>query len=262
MNIESRIIPETPEAPETNEVPRFQRWCRKRGVNLFLFDADDTLWNMVPVFRRFMAECYDYLALNAPVLNRDEWKAAIQEVNDRFFEIYGVNPARWAHVMARLAGQFGLSDTHKDRAVEILMQIYHTPPQFLERTEEGLAFMKQADIPFGIVTHANELWTRQKYEWLELSRFLDWKQIFIVDEDRHKTAESWAEAIGYFKGTPERCAIVGDSPRSDINPASQIGVKHCFLIETNGNRWSIHNQEVPETVVTIANIGELTKLGK
>jgi FMN phosphatase YigB (HAD superfamily) len=247
---------------ETNNIFYFKEWCRKEGVNLFLFDADDTLWKTVPVFRKFMADCYDYLALNAPVLDREGWKKAIQEVNDRFFEIYGVNPTRWAHVMTELSQQFGLSDTNRDRAVEILMQIYNTPPQFLEGTEKGLAFLRQADVPFGIVTHANEEWTKRKYDWLNLSRFIKWEQIFIVNEDGHKTAESWAQAISYFGSTPERCAIVGDSPRSDINPASQIGVRHCFLFETNSNRWSIHNQAVPETTITISNIGELIKLGR
>jgi len=239
----------------------FSKWCRRNGIEHFLFDGDDTVWATIEIFRRFMSNCCDYLALNVPALTRDEWEERMQEVNDAMFKTHSVNPIRWKYVMAEIARENVLLTSVKNRATEILMQIYQTPPRFLDGAEEGLGFIKRSGISFGVVTHANRHWTRQKYEWLQLSRFLDWDDVYVVDENGHKTEESWRQAIEYFHTRPERCAVVGDSPRSDINPASMIGVEHRFLIKNQFERWPIHDQPVAPGTVMIPDIRELIGLG-
>jgi len=57
--------------------------------------------------------------------------------------------------------------------------------------------------------------------------------------------------------------VAGDSPRSDIGPAIEAGVKpeHCFLVESQGaNRWSIHDIPVDKRVVRIPSILALRDL--
>jgi len=256
MQVERRCL-----SPVENEL-LFNKWCQRHEIEQFLFDGDDTIWATVEIFRRFASDCYDYLASNASFLTRDQWKASIQEVNNAMFETHGVNPNRWGHVMTEVAREGNLSDDKRDTAIEILMQIYQTPPCFLNGAEEGLAFIKRSGIPFGIVTHANRHWTWQKYNWLRLSRFLTWDNIYMVDENGHKTGESWRQAMEYFSVSPDKCAVVGDSPRSDINPASKIGVKHCFLVESSIKRWSIHDQPVNPATIVIPDLRGLIGLGE
>lgn len=126
----------------------------------------------------------------------------------------------------------------------------------LEGAEEGLTFIKKTGIPMGIVTHASRKWTKKKFEWLNLDRFLVWDDVFVVNQDTHKTSKSWQEAIQYFRLKPSKCAVVGDSPRSDINPAWEAGVRHCFLVENPG-LWSIHNQPVDPSVYKISHLGQI-----
>lgn len=240
----------------------FREWCKREGVNLFLLDGDDTIWKMIDVFRRYLADCYNYLAQNAPFLTRQQWEIIIKQTNDAAFETHAVNSVRWRYVMNEVAQKTGLDSKISQQAEAILMQIYQTPVQFLDKAEGGLDFLKKTRIPFGIVTHANRHWTWQKYQWLNLSRFLDWDMVYTVDENTLKTSQSWLEAINYFDALPESCAVIGDSPRSDINPACQIGVKHCFLIQGHVKIWSIHNQPVDQQTIVISSLGELIGLGQ
>lgn len=116
--------------------------------------------------------------------------------------------------------------------------------------------LAKVDIPIGLVTHAGSEWTWRKFNWLDLGRFVSWDDVFIVDENKHKTSESWREAVRYFGLRPEQCAVVGDSPRSDINPAWEAGIRQCFLVE-DLKQWSVHNQPVDEKVKKIANLSQI-----
>ena len=89
---------------------------------------------------------------------------------------------------------------------------------------------------------------------------IEWEGIYIVNEDSHKTSESWQDAIKYFHFQPQDCAVVGDSPRSDVNPANQIGVNHCFLVESS-SFWSVHQQPIPPDVRRIKNLSQLIQIG-
>lgn len=54
--------------------------------------------------------------------------------------------------------------------------------------------------------------------------------------------------------------VVGDSPRSDINPATQIGVKQCILIDSH-SKWSIQQENVNSSVIRVKNLVELIEIG-
>lgn len=248
-------------SPIENEL-LFRLWCKREEIDLFLLDGDDTIWGTVEVFRNQLSKCYDLLAENASFLTRQQWETIIKKTNDAFFYTHAVNSSRWTHVMNKVAQETGLNQEIRDNAETILMQIYQTPLQFLAGAEDGLKFLKQSGITFGIVTHANRHWTWQKYQWLNLSRHLDWDMVYTVDENSHKTSQSWVEAIKYFGSSPEKCAVVGDSPRSDINPARQAGVRHCFLVKGQTETWSIHNQPVDAKTKVIASLGDLIGLGQ
>jgi len=237
----------------------FKEWCQRNGVERFLFDGDDTLWSTVEVFRRFMEECYIFLS-SATLTAKEKWEKEICTLSDKYFEIYGVNPERWDRIIEELAIQKGLTEKTRFIATSILRKIYLTPLQFLEGTEMVLDFLKRINVPFGIVTHANRDWTARKYHWLNLKRFLDWDDIFIIDENGHKTEEEWKKAIAYFGCQPNEVAIAGDSPRSDINPAQKLSVRHLFLVEGSTPRWSIHNQEIDPKVMVIRDLTGLISL--
>ena len=234
---------------------RFRSWCETAGVNLWAFDLDGTICDTRGVFRQAMSRTYDFLNLSIPTVLRGEWETVVENINDRLFEQYGVNPKRWIHVVDELAQKYGLAEAISFRAKEILASIYTTPVDWAQGAEAGLQFIKRAGGSMGIVTHAGHEWTWMKYNWLALYRFVDWDDVFLVDENSHKTTKSWQEAFRFMDVHPNEVAVVGDSPRSDINPALEAGVKHCFLVETD--LWSVHNQPVGPQVIKIRQLTEI-----
>ena len=59
---------------------------------------------------------------------------------------------------------------------------------------------------------------------------------------------------------PEMTWMVGNSPRSDINPALEVGIGAVHI--PHSNTWSFERQEIadPERVVVLKSFGELRKL--
>jgi len=235
---------------------RFSQWCRNEGVKCFLLDLDDTLCPTRQVFKEFMSQAYCYLENSVPAVSKEKWKEEIETINDRLFEKLGVNSNRWNYVVDELAEKHLLGEKIKQETKQIFQQIYDTPFTFLDGAEEGLTFIGKVGIPIGIVTHAGPEWTWKKYNWLNLRRFLNWDDVFMVDENKHKTTESWVQAIRYFGLKAGECAVVGDSPRSDINPAREAGVRNCFLVE-DPKQWVVHDQQMDESVKKIKSLNRL-----
>lgn len=251
---------EKPHFSEIETELHFGIWIKENNIKQFLFDFDDTICNTSKLFREQMSLAYDFLAINNPQISRDQWQKEIEAGNNKFFEQLGVCPDRWDHVVDELIQKHPMPLEIQLKTKAIFQQTYNTPLEMLDGAQKGLEFLTKVGIPIGIVTHANREWTFKKYNWLNLNRFLNWDDVYIVDENGHKTHESWQEAIKYFKLNPENCVVVGDSPRSDINPAQKAGVKHCFLIE-NPYPWSIHQQPMDSSTKLIKNLSQIIEIG-
>jgi len=235
---------------------RFRKWCSNKKIKRFLLDLDDTISLTGEVFSLKKSQCANYLAEYYSQLNSHQWLVLLNEYNNKYFESCGVNPNIWTGIISEIGKQYSLSRQVCQSAEEIIMGIYYTPLSFTPGAEKCLGFLKRADIQFGIVTHANIPWTDRKYQWLRLDRFIPRDAIYVIDENGHKTPERWREAIRYFNIKLNNCAVVGDSPRSDINPALENGVSHCFLVG-DGNGWSIHNHEIKSPVNRISQLDNL-----
>ncbi|OGM02502.1 hypothetical protein A2115_00770 [Candidatus Woesebacteria bacterium GWA1_41_8] len=237
---------------------RFGRWVQENGVGRFLFDLDDTISATRHVIHGALSQAANLLATDVPINSRDEWREQINTIDSRLFEQHGVNAKRWNFTVNELAERYCLGEEIKQKMKQIFQQIYVTPLEMLEGAKEGLDFIKRVGVPIGIVTHAGSEWTLRKYNWLNLKRYVAWDEVYIVDENGHKTSESWAKAIRFFGLTAIECAVVGDSPRSDINPAWEAGVRHCFLVEDT-NLWAIHNQPVNQSVRIIGSLSQIAE---
>lgn len=238
----------------------FNQWAQKNGIKQFLFDFDDTICVTGKVFRESNSQVINFLATTNQTLTQDQWKKEVESIDNKSFEKYGVNSNRWNDVVDELADKHNLNLEARQTTKDIFQKIFNTPIEMLEGSEKTLQFITKIGIPIGIVTHASREWTWKKYNWLNLQRFLNWDDVFVINENGHKTHESWQDAIKYFHLNPQDCAVVGDSPRSDINPAQKAGVKHCFLIE-NPVPWSIHQQPVHPNTRVIKNLSQLIEIG-
>lgn len=236
----------------------FKDFCRSRDIEKIFFDLDDTICQTQKVFIDKMDQG---AKLISPDKSRDALKI-IRAINDELFEAYGVSPARWKFLVERLKNIYALPPERFDRVLETLNQIYTTPVEFTEGSEELLQFLKDADIGCCIVTHGNKDWVWRKYnDWLGLNRFIPWDDIFIVDENGHKTAESWSNAASYFNIAPRKVMVVGDSPRSDMC-AIEAGFGHVVWVNSDEKLiWRAHRRKIDERVVRVDRAIDIINFG-
>jgi len=255
MNEERRYL-----SPVEKEL-LFDKWAKTQNVKMFLFDLDDTLCPTAWIFRQQMSVASEYLTQKLGLSSGSELRKEMQELNDGLFNINGVNPKRWDKFIITLTGRYQIPKDSQNELTKMFGQIYTTPLEIYPDAEKTLFFLQKVGMPIGIVTHANKDWTWEKYNWLGLSRFVDYSDVFVVNENGHKTADAWRQALGYFKTDPKNVAIVGDSPRSDINPGKEIGVKHLFL-SRKGDIWSLHDQPVGANTIVIQDLTEIMEVGR
>ena len=91
---------------------------------------------------------------------------------------------------------------------------------------------------------------------LGFDRFVDRKDVFTVDPAGHKTANTWKKVIKMHGLSPAQVAVVGDSPRSDINPTGEIGVLHRFWIK-HQETWAPHSHDANGDVTIISSLAEI-----
>jgi phosphoglycolate phosphatase-like HAD superfamily hydrolase len=210
-----------------------------------------------------MGECYEYLAGFEEVQARGGIGAVrmrITQLNDISFETMGVSPLRWGPILARVAHEFELPLLAQKRGEEILSNIYSTPVQLFEGVRETIKWFQDQSIVTGVITHANQEWTRKKFGWSELHMTMPWEWVYVVNEDGQKTSQEWGAAIRHFGFNPNQVICAGDSPRSDIKASWEAGVRMAFLVSGGvggEDGWKVHKSEVDSKTRRIKSVADL-----
>ncbi len=125
------------------------------GIEAGLFDLDDALIYTSEIFRCFMAEYVDAVAMGGGV-DRTDFATRLAVINDEEYVTGKVNPNRWNKVATRLAGEFPLAAESIYLHLPILFKIYSTVPRLRSGAISILSGLRAGGIKIGIVTHSNE----------------------------------------------------------------------------------------------------------
>jgi putative hydrolase of the HAD superfamily len=88
-----------------------------------------------------------------------------------------------------------------------------------------------------------------------LGHFFD--GVHVVSE---KNAQVIQDLLNQYGLNPDRTWMVGNSPRSDINPALKAGVGAIYIPHVS--TWDLEQEEIegPERVIRLKSFGELANL--
>ena len=224
-------------------------------MQTLLMDADDTLWENNIYFERAIASFISLLDHHEHsaeqirnVLNACEHEtisksgyglASFESSLLRCFEKVSGNPASDAH-----AGQIrSFARSIADQEIELLPGVAETLPILAGRHTVIL------------VTKGN---AEEQLQKLEQSGV---KQHFTaVEVPREKHPEAYKELIARYKLDPTQTWMIGNSPRSDINPAIAAGL-HAVLIH-HANTWVLEHDDLtypppPQQLLELANYADL-----
>ena len=207
------------------------------GRQHLIFDADDTLWENNVFFEKAFAEFCDYL--NHSTLTPDEIRGILDEIEIVNNSIHGYGAVNFGRNLSqcylRLAER-AVDDHDIKRVVAIAHQILQAEVNLFPGVAETLPFLAER--------HELTLCTKGDPE--EQNRKIDLsglRPLFahceVVKEKSPETYRRLATVRGF---DPDRAWMIGNSPKSDINPALEAGLRAVFV--PYDRTWTLEREEL------------------
>jgi putative hydrolase of the HAD superfamily len=220
-----------------------------------LIDADDTLWENNVYFERAIARFISFL--NHHEFSPEQVREVLNDVERECIVKHGYGLHSFAHALVdtfeRLSVQpvtpelhaqiTSFADTVADHPTELLPDVAHTL-QYLS-TRHRLILMTKGAIP-------------EQTGKIERSGL---KEYFAATEIvAEKDSAAYQSLITKHKLAPASTWMIGNSPRSDINPALAAGLHAVFV--PHGDTWILEHEEVnaaspPQRLLIVGRFAEL-----
>jgi putative hydrolase of the HAD superfamily len=202
-----------------------------------IFDADDTLWENNRYFEEAFAEFVSFIAHDT--ISGDEIQAILDEIQQTNRHTHGYGARSFAaslretfrHVMETTD-----DDPRLDRAEAFGLRILDLEMEPIAGVEETLAALRpHHDLLLLTKGHPEE--QRAKIDRSGIAHHFD--DAIVVTE---KTAETYRETLATRAYDPAKTWMIGNSPRSDINPALAAGINAVFI--PHPRTWHLEVEEL------------------
>jgi len=202
-----------------------------------IFDADDTLWQNNIYFERAFDEFCEYLSHSS--LTPDEIRAILDEIEVVNNAIHGYGAVNFGRNLSqcylRLAER-AVDDHDLDRIAAMAHQILSQEMELLPGVAETLPFLAER----------HDLLLCTKGEPAEQTRKIDlsglrplFRECIIVKE---KNRAMYAELAEQRALDPDRTWMIGNSPKSDINPSLAAGLRAVLV--PHERTWTLEREEI------------------
>jgi putative hydrolase of the HAD superfamily len=228
---------------------------KSNGAQTLLIDADDTLWENNIYFERAIANFISFL--NHHEYSSEQVREVLNQVETESIVTHGYGLHSFAHSLVatfeRLAVEpltpalhetiHGFAHTVADHPVEILAGVPETL-QYLSSRHHLIMMTK------GAMAEQSG-----KIERSGLKEYF--AAVEIVAE---KDAPTYHSVVSKYGLSGDCTWMVGNSPKSDINPALAAGLNAVFV--PHGNTWVLEHEEVataepPSRLLVVEKFAEL-----
>jgi len=204
-----------------------------------IVDADDTLWENNIYFERAFDQFCDFLEHTS--LSPEEVRAVLDEIETVNSKVHGYGTANFARNLTECYHRLVERDVYDQDLLRIMSfteQILHHPIEVIPGVEETLEYLS--------LRHDLTLFTKGNPEEQKLKLDRSGLGIYfghtaIVKE---KDAPTYSALIAERRLDRQRTWMIGNSPKSDINPALAAGINAVFV--PHEHTWRLEHEEVPE----------------
>ncbi len=221
-----------------------------------LIDADDTLWHNNIYFERTTDAFIDYLKHST--LSRDDVRRVIIEIERANVKTNGYGAESYAANLVeayRHLSEHAIDQRELDDVFNFGMSILDADIELLHGVSETLDELSGRH-ELVLFTKGNPDEQRSKIERSGVARHF--AHVGIVPE---KDVRAYAEVIATVGAVADRTWMVGNSPRSDINPALGAGLNAVFI--PYERTWELEIEEIsaPEgrTFLLLERFPDLTR---
>lgn len=222
-----------------------------------LIDADDTLWENNIYFERAIADFISFL--NHRERTPSEVRRILNDVERDCIVSHGYGLRSFAHALVKTFEQISVEPITPELH-HAIHGFAHTiaaqPIQLLADVEKTLEYLAGRH-RLVVVTKGDRHEQSGKIERSGLKKFF--AAVEVVPE---KDESTYAEVIANHGLNHSRTWMVGNSPKSDINPALRAGINAVFV--PHNDTWILEHEEViscepPQKLLVLKCFRELTE---
>ena len=218
-----------------------------------IFDADDTLWENNVYFERAFDEFVEFLAHSR--LSAREVRDVLDEIERANNKIHGYGSLNFGRNLRQCYEHLAereIRDGDLDTVMGFARRILECPMEVIAGVPETLAYLAaRHDLTLFTKGHPDE--QKLKLDRSGLAHYFG--HTAIVKE---KDAPAYRQLVSERGMDPSRTWMIGNSPKSDVNPALEAGLNAVFV--PHAMTWALEREEVPplsERFVVVGGFGEL-----
>jgi putative hydrolase of the HAD superfamily len=218
-----------------------------------IIDADDTLWENNIYFERAFDRFVEFLAHSSlsPVQVR-EVLDEIERVNARIHGYGSLNFARNLRECYERLVERAIADADLQAVMRFAEAILEEPIEVIDGVPDTLAYLAERhELTLFTKGHADE--QRLKIDRSGLADYF--AHVAIV---REKEAAAYRVLVAERGMEPSRSWMIGNSPKSDVNPALEAGLNAVFV--PHARTWVLEKEEIrpgPGRLLTVERFSDL-----
>jgi putative hydrolase of the HAD superfamily len=204
-----------------------------------IIDADDTLWENNIYFERAFERFADFLAHSTLTARQvrdvlDE----IERVNARVHGYGSKSFGRNLHQCYERLAERAISPGDLATVMRLAEQIMEQPLEVIEGVPETLAYLAERhELTLFTKGHPDE--QTLKMDRSGLAGYFDHAQVV-----REKDADAYRTLVADREMEPRRAWMIGNSPKSDVNPALEAGINAVLV--PHAHTWALEKEEIRE----------------
>jgi putative hydrolase of the HAD superfamily len=206
-------------------------------MSVLIFDADDTLWENNIHFERAFDDFSDFLDHSS--LTRAQVREVLNEIELVNAEIHGYGAANFGRNLQQAYHHLcerEISPDDLEHVMSLAERILEAPLDLIEGVESTLeALSARHELALFTKGHAEE--QRMKVERSGLEQFF--RHTAIVKE---KDAPAYSRLVAERSFDRGQTWMIGNSPRSDINPALEAGLGAVLV--PHPHTWVLEREEL------------------
>ena len=202
-----------------------------------IIDADDTLWENNIYFERAFDEFVDFLAHST--MSATEIRAVLDEIEDANAKVHGYGSLNFGRNLSQTYEKLAERVVHDDD-LQIVMRfaerILEQPLEVIDGVPQTLAYLGGRH-ELTMFTKGSLEEQRMKIDRSGLADFF--AHVAIV---REKNAPAYRQLVEERAMDPRTTWMVGNSPKSDVNPALEAGLNAVFV--PHAHTWVLEKEEI------------------
>lgn len=218
-----------------------------------IFDADDTLWENNIYFEAAFDRFCEFLAHSS--MTPGQVRSVLDEIEIVNAKVHGYGSRNFARNLATCfehLAERDISPEDLDTVRQFAYEILDQPIELIEGVQETIAQLAERH-ELTLFTKGDPEEQRMKIDASGLAQYF---QHAAIVKEKNETA--YRELAGARSFDLSRAWMIGNSPKSDINPALAAGLSAVFV--PHARTWGLELQALPEQHPKLLRVREIREL--